>query len=688
MKKLFSFLLIFLTIGSINLFAQKVEQPKSQFFIENKGQWDNQVQYLARLNGLNLWVTNSGVVYDYFQVKVDNNVILKTGEPNPNFGINKIWGHVISSTFLNINEHFTTQVFNKNQAYYNYFIGNDPKKWASFVPLYGSVQLNNIYNGIDVKYYYDNNLVRYDWIIHPNGDPSKIRIKFEGQDKMHISPDGDLVLETTLGKVEHSKILAYQMQEGTQRIIECKFKDEGNGIVSFELGNYNTNKDLIIDPLVYSTFLGGENVDWATGIGIDNDLNTYITGSTASIAFPISNGPYQKTLAGNSDAYITKINSNASAMIFSTFLGGSNDDHCNKIVIDSFGNSYVTGYTYSDDFPTTESAWDRTYNDTTDIIVAKLNSTGSSLIYSTYLGGMSWDNGTDIAVDKFGCAYITGYTYSKNFPITNGALETVYNDSVDAFISKLNAEGTSLIYSTFLGGRSYDVGYGIYVDSIENVYVSGVTGSDNFPTTQGCLKSKNTKRDFFISKINLEDNKLIYSTYLGGESDDYCYAITVDDKGCAYVTGYTLSKNFPVSEGSFARSSTGDYDAVITKLNQSGSSIIYSTYLGGSKYEVGSCIAIDEKGDAIIGGWTTSRDFPVSEDAFCSEYCGLFFVDESRDAFLTILSPDATHLLYSTYLGGIDEDEICDLCFDQGCVFITGSTGSYNFPITSESDVG
>ncbi|HRT68337.1 MAG TPA: SBBP repeat-containing protein, partial [Bacteroidota bacterium] len=345
MKKLFSFLLIFLTIGSINLFAQKVEQPKSQFFIENKGQWDNQVQYLARLNGLNLWVTNSGVVYDYFQVKVDNNVILKTGEPNPNFGINKIRGHVISSTFLNINEHFTTQVFNKNQAYYNYFIGNDPKKWASFVPLYGSVQLNNIYNGIDVRYYYDNNLVRYDWIIHPNGDPSKIRIKFEGQDNMHISPDGDLVLETTLGKVEHSKILAYQMQEGTQRIIECKFKDEGNGIVSFELGNYNTNKDLIIDPLVYSTFLGGSGDEFPYGVASDYMSNAYIVGYTKSSNFPTTPGAYDQTYNSSEDAFVTKINSSGTQLIFSTFIGGSNSDFGFGIALDQDLNIYIDGWT-------------------------------------------------------------------------------------------------------------------------------------------------------------------------------------------------------------------------------------------------------------------------------------------------------------------------------------------------------
>ncbi|HRS02192.1 MAG TPA: SBBP repeat-containing protein, partial [Bacteroidota bacterium] len=307
MKKLFSFLLIFLTIGSINLFAQKSEQPKSRFFIENKGQWDNQVQYLARLNGLNLWVTNSGVVYDYYRLERDERMQLESGEPNHHAGeVKRMWGHVINSLFLGTNEHFTTQVFDKSEAYYNYFIGNDESKWASFVPLYGSVQLNDIYNGIDVRYYYDNNLVRYDWIVRPGGDPTKIRIKFEGQDGLRVSPNGDLVLQTSLGEVEHSKLLAYQMQNGVQNVIECKFKDEGNGIVSFEMGSFNPNQDLIIDPLVYSTFLGGTSSEYGYSIAADAMSNAYITGYTSSSNFPTTSGAYDQTW-NSTDVFVTKM---------------------------------------------------------------------------------------------------------------------------------------------------------------------------------------------------------------------------------------------------------------------------------------------------------------------------------------------------------------------------------------------
>lgn len=676
MKKLFSFFVIFLAIVSANLFAQKIEQPKSQFFIENKGQWDNQVQYLARLGGLNLWVTNSGVVYDYYQVEKDERMHLESGEPNHQAGeVKRIWGHVISSKFLNTNEHFTTQVFDKSQAYYNYFIGNDESKWTSFVPLYGSVQLNDIYTGIDVRYYYDNSLVRYDWIVRPGGDPSKIRIKFEGQDGMRVNEKGDLVLQTSLGEVEHAKLLAYQMQNGTQNVIECKFKNEGNGVVSFELGSYNPNQNLIIDPLVFSSYLGGTSSDYGYSIAADDMSNAYITGYTSSSNFPTTTGAYDGVY-NSTDVFVTKMDPTGSYLVYSTYLGGTSGEYGYGIAVDGSGNAYVTGYTYSSNFPTTSGCWDNTYN-SYEVFVTKFNSTGASLSYSTYLGGTSTDYGYAIEVDNSGYAYVTGYTSSSNFPTTSGCWDATYN-STDIFVTKMNQNGTGLVYSTYLGGTSSDYGYGIAVDGSGNAYVTGYTSSSNFPTTSGCWDATYNSTEIFVTKMNQNGTGLVYSTYLGGTSSEYGYAIAVDGSGSAYVTGYTSSSNFPTTAGAWDNYYNST-DAFVTKFNSTGTGLVYSTYLGGTSSDYGQGIALDDIGNAIVGGYTSSTNFPTTFDAFDNTANG------SSDVFFTIINTNGSNLEFSSYLGGSSYDYgyyFNCVAYGGNNAIIAGYTGSSNFPTT------
>jgi len=676
MKKLFSIFVIFLAIASANLFAQKIEQPKSQFFIENKGQWDNQVQYLARLGGLNLWITNSGVVYDYYKIERDERHTLESGEPNPRAGeVKKMWGHIISSKFIGTNEHFTPQVFEQREAYYNYFIGNDPAKWASFVPLYGSVQLNNIYNGIDVRYYYDNSLVRYDWIVRPGGDPSKIRIKFEGQNGMRVNEKGDLVLQTSLGEVEHAKLLAYQMQNGTQNVIECKFKDEGNGIVSFDLGSYNPDQDLIIDPLVFSSYLGGTSSDYGYSVAADDMSNAYITGYTSSSNFPTTTGAYDQ-IYNSTDVFVTKMDPSGSYLVYSTFLGGTSGEYGYGIAVDGSGNAYVTGYTYSSNFPTTSGCWDNSYS-SYDVYITKLNSSGSALVYSTYLGGTSSDYGYGIAVDGSGYAYVTGYTYSSNFPTTSGCWDATYN-STDIFVTKMNQNGTGLVYSTFLGGTSGEYGYSIAVDGTGNAYVTGYTSSSNFPTTAGAWDTYYNSTDVFVTKFNSTGTGLVYSTYLGGTSYEYGYSVAVDGSGCAYVTGYTSSSNFPTTAGAWDNYYNST-DAFVTKFNTTGSGLVYSTYLGGTSSDYGQGIALDDIGNAIVGGYTSSTNFPTTFDAFDNTANG------SNDAFFTIINSDGSNLEYSTYLGGSSYDYgylyNC-VAYGGNNAIIAGYTGSSNFPTT------
>jgi len=679
MKKLLPILLIFSLIGSSYLFSQNMKSSKAQFFIENKGQWDSDVLYLAQLGGLNLWITKSGVVYDYYQIEKNKNMkpknLLRKAQKSEN---EKIRGHIIRSHLLGINNDITTQTFDKSEAYHNYFKGNNPKEWVSFVPLYGSVQLNNVYNGIDIRYYYENNRVRYDWIIHPNADANRIKIKFEGQDGIIIASNGDLILQTSLGEVEHCKSFAYQMENGKYKAIECKFNSEGSGVVSFDIGRYNKNEDLVIDPLVYSTFLGGTAEDYITNIAMDHFTNAYLTGYTMSSDYPISIGAYNNDFYNVEDIFVTKLNIDGSNYVYSTFICGSyyNSQRCEGIAVDSSGCVYLTGWTSSKNYPFTHGCFDSTFN-YYKAFVTKLNESGSALIYSTLLGG-SGTEAKGIAIDKKGCAYITGITYSSDFPTTPGCYNPTFQDSGDVFITKLNETGSSLVYSTLICGTGYyQYSNGIALDSLNNAYIVGYAETSDFPTTAGSwCPTYNGEGDVFVLKIDTIGSSLLYSTFLGGSPYKNVYGIAVDKFGCAYITGYTTSSDFPTTHKCWDSTFNGLYNVFITKINETGSDLVYSTYLGGTGTNYGFAITTDEQGNAIVVGSTDASDFPITQDAYENSYIG------NDDAFFTILNSDGSNLLYSTFLSGSNIDRAYGVSFYNNIVIVCGITYSPDFPTT------
>jgi hypothetical protein len=382
--------------------------------------------------------------------------------------------------------------------------------------------------------------------------------------------------------------------------------------------------------LIYSTYLGGSDFDRGSGIAVDPSGNAYLTGSTNSTDFPTTAGAFQTAFGGSQDGFVTKLNPTGTALIYSTYLGGSDLDLGSGIAVDSSGNASLTGLTNSTNFPTTAGAFQTTSGGGLDAFVTKLNPTGTALIYSTYLGGSGTDNGNGIALDSSGNASLTGFTDSTDFPTTAGAFQTTLGGSGDAFVTKLNPTGTALIYSTYLGGSGDDEGSGIAVDSAGNAYLTGLTASTNFPTTPGAFQTTfGGGFDAYMTKLNPTGTALIYSTYLGGSGFDQGVGIAVDSSGDAYLTGGTNSTDFPTTAGAFQTTSGGDFDAFMTKLNPTGSALIYSTYLGGSGTDVGLGIAVDSSGDAYLTGRTNSTDFPTTADAFQTTSGGGF------DAFVT-----------------------------------------------------
>ena len=414
--------------------------------------------------------------------------------------------------------------------------------------------------------------------------------------------------------------------------------------------------------LVYSTYLGGTAGAMGQGIALDADRNAYVTGLTASADFPITAAAFQPASGGGNDGFVTKLDPTGSALVFSTYLGGSSDDQGNAIAVDPAGNAYITGQTKSSNFPTTAGAFQAasggcstSYPFWCDAFVAKLDPTGSALVYSSYLGGNSDDNGTGIAADADGNAFVTGYTSSTNFPTTAGAFQPTFTGSQAAFVAKVDSSGSSLVYSTHLGGGFRDVGSAIAVDAGGNAYVVGSTQSTDFPTTPGAFQPAIGKTpggattgmfDAFVTKLNPSGSGLVYSTYLGGGSDDFGGGIAVDAGGNAYVTGNTniyFSQNFPITPDAFQSSNHGGfgpagsgYDAFFTQLNSTGSALLYSTYFGGRGNDGGQGIAVDTAGNAYLVGTTTSIDFPTTAAAFQPAFSpGTWFRFPPAEAFVS-----------------------------------------------------
>ena len=415
-----------------------------------------------------------------------------------------------------------------------------------------------------------------------------------------------------------------------------------------------------------------------------------MAGVTNSENFPTTVGAYDTTYNA-SDVFISKLSADLSTLLASTYLGAGASDSASSITIDPSGNVYVTGYTYSSNFPTTPGAYDQKFNssDYADIFISKLSPDLTTLLASTFLGGGENDSATALMTDASGNVYVTGWTFSDNFPTTTGAFDQKYNSTHrrDAFISKLSADLSTLLISTFLGGGGGEWVSSLTMDRTGNIYVTGWTASDNFPVTTGAYDQKFNSSgytDAFVTKLSADLSALLASTYLGGGGGEWTTSIAIDRTGDVYVTGGTGSDNFPVTMDAYDEkfNSSEFIDAFVTKLSSDLSTLLASTYLGGENNESASSIAVDATGNIYVAGWTISDNFPTTIGA----YDVIFNSSGYSDAFISKLNADLTSLLASTYLGGGGGERVAAMTIDTaGNVYVTGWTGSDNFPTTDSA---
>ena len=686
--------------------AQQSSRVRSNFgalplaFEANQGQTDPQVKYMARGSGYTVFLTPNDAVFALHSSTPGSESTAHTANVVDRFHAHLAQKQINASISMKLaggNPQPQIAAQNELPGHSNYFIGRDPSQWQTGVKQYSRVSYRDVYPGVDMAFHGQQRQLEFDFIVAPGASAAPIGFEVSGARKISTDADGNLVLASKAGNVLLHKPVAYQEKNNTREPVDAGFVVQANNKIGFMLGNYDRSRQLVIDPSVtYATFLGGTADDEAYGIAIDNTGAAYVTGQTSSTNFPTTSGAPFKT-QGGIDAFVSKISPDGTTLDYSTYVGGTGQDGGNAIAVDGSGNAYVAGATNSgasSNFPITAGAAQTNPQGGYDAFVLELNSTGSTLMFCTYLGGNGDDFAHGIAVDTSG-AYVVGATASTNFTsktIFNGFQPTISGTS-SGFVTKLSTDGKSFIYSSYLGGGTGDFASAVAVDSSNQAYVTGGTlnANGNFPlqtplqllcggTSSGC----SGVYDAFVTVVHATGTSLVYSTFLGGTGSDQGFGIAVDGSGDAYVTGSTQSKtNFPFVSALQSAFGSASQQAFVTEINSAGTALVYSTYLGGSVSQAGTGIAVDTNKNAYVTGQTNSTNFPTANPTQTN-------IGGGKDAFVTQIAPGGASLVFSTFLGGPQDENVPTGGIATGAIavdpsganiYVAGVTASSTFPV-------
>ena len=647
-------------------------------FIANAGQTDPAVAYYAPTFAGTVFITRDGqIVYSLPTAKTPGSGTLASqnnsgwsltetlvgGRPSPN-GSERAMTHV------------------------SYFLENDASRWKSDLPTFDAVTMGEVWPRIRLALRAQGKNVEKLFTVEPGGDPSMIRVRVAGARSLRVNPAGALVVKTDPGEVTFTPPLAFQESAGVRRPVRVAYRVSGKEY-GFRLGEYDPELPVEIDPLLQATYLGGSSGDdLSKGVVVHPITgDVYVAGSTFSTNFPGTAGGVQTAYAGNGDAFIARLNSSLTSLIQATYLGGNGggDSAGGLAIHPTSGDVYVIGVTGSSNFPGTAGGAQAASGGDADAFVARLNSSLTTLIQATYLGG----NNTDVAEalvihPASGDVYVAGNTGSSNFPGTAGGAQSALLGLSDAFLARLNSSLTTLTQATYLGGNGSDSGKALGIHPTSgDVYVAGVTGSSNFPgTAGGAQTASGGLEDAFVARLNSSLTTLIQATYLGGSGSESGGALGIHPtSGDVYVAGYTPSADFPGTAGGAQATNGGNEDAFVARLNASLTVLAQATYLGGSSIELAGPLAIHpSSGDVYVGGVTYSSDFPGTAGGVQTAYAG------NGDAFIARLNSSLTSLVQATYLGGNNgADSAGGLAIHptSSDVYVAGVTGSSNFPGTA-----
>ncbi len=655
------------------------DQPLA--FTKNMGQWPDSILFRANANGAVMWFTKDGVYQQFFKrVSKESDSRDNDIEHLPEH--DSIETMMIKTAFVEPNADVTIETGEVLAYTCNYFFGNDQNKWLTDVPNYSSITYKDIYVGIDLHYYSNGKQMEYDFIIAPHAELSLIRMKYEGADSIYLVDNQELVVAFPWGEIHERELFVHQGVPISVTGINTRYVLFDKHIFGFQLLEEVTNPllSVVVDPvLTFGSYLGGSLWDEGSAIDVDNAGNLYVTGRTQSANFPMV-GAIDGSFGGMWDVFVSKLSADGSALLFSTYLGGVQTDAPRGLLIDSSSAVCLSGYTASSDFPV-QNAYDNTHNGGYDIFVTKLSSSGNTLLYGTFLGGSTDEGPRDIATDSSGCLYVGGSTSSADFPAVNG-YDTTYNGESDVFFTKFSADGSSVVYSTFLGGTESDDAGGFAVDKFGNAYIGGQIDSDDFPIVNALDSLKSGSGDSFIAKIAPSGDSLVYSTFIGGNAAVLFKDVTVDTSGNAYIAGETSSSSLAVHNAFDSTYNGGSPDCFVAKISSAGDTRIFTTYLGGISIDQISMITLDQFDNVYVIGSTTSTNFPCQNALDTTlgtnpSHDSLFGV---FDVFITKLASSGNSLDFSTYLGSFSHEMGYAIVVDQSeNIYVSGHTLSTDF---------
>ncbi len=632
------------------LAAPQTNQAPQIGFVANDGQWDRQALYSLATGNRRTWVSRTALVTQVSDGKKE---------------------HVVTHRFLRA--HISPIAEDPLPGTINYLLGPE-KNHRAGVKHYGKLRSPNLYPGIDLVLNATQEGLRYDFELAPGANPKLIKMKFDGA-KVKVNSSGELELSTSLGVVSNRKLHAEQ--DG--KSVPVSFALRKDGSVGFELGSYDPMKPLLIDPLYFSTYLGRDKADYVTAIAYGQNHSVVIGGLTASTTFPTTIGAVQTTYGGGDyDIFVTKLSGDGKTLLYSTFVGGASSDTLTGMVVDASGAVYGGGSTNGDGFPMTPTAtYDSTYNGAMDAIAFKLAPDGASLEYSTYLGGPQNDACTAIDLDPATGQMILVGNARSGFPTTASSYDPSYNDNTDGFVTRLSANGKTLVFSTFVGGSELDSFTSVKLGPGNQIYLLGQSYSTDFPVLLPTYDpAPNGQNDVVLVRLSGNGATLNYSSYFGGSGDDLGGSLVVGPGDAVYVTGRTTSADFPT-----ANAYDATYDAMadlfVAKFTPNMVELSYSTYIGGADYETVGPLHVSPLGFATIAGYTQSTDFPTTSSAIDPTHNGL------ADGFITTLTPSGQDLTYSTFLGTAQSDAIFSVDSKATTRLLAGGwAGGSSFPTT------
>lgn len=668
-----------------------VARAQSIEFIENRGQWDGPFQYKAITGRGDVFLEKN--TFTYLLGDPSNVEKMDAAQHGQLTQPQTLKYHVYKVHFEGANENPEITGSKSQTNYYNYFLGNDSTRWKTNIHPYLDIDYTQLYKGINMHISSDKGNMVYDFEVQPDADAGQVRMKYDGTDDMRIK-DGDLYITTSVGPVYEMKPYAYQYINDARVEVPCRYKLRDNVVTFVFPHDYDHSKLLVIDPtVVFCTFTGSTADNWGFTATYDQDGNMYLGGLVNTIqyggSYPVSPGAFQVTFGGGSpnvgsnypcDMAIMKLNSTGTTRIYATYIGGSSNEQPHSLIVDANDNLIIAGRTYSSNYPVTSGAYDNTYNGGADIVVTKLNATGTALIGSTFMGGTGEDGvnfdpseyvygnlkhnygddaRSEVLVDNSGNIYVAGSSQSSDFPVTTGS--STISGAQDGVVMKFNSTLTNLLWSQYIGGSSDDAAYVLALDSAQtHLFVGGGTMSTNFPATTGTLHPNNVGgTDGFIVKfLNSPPYSLQAGTYLGTANYDQCYGLQVDHSNNVYAMGQSLGGTFPVTSGVYNNPNSSQF---IIKLDNNLSSDLFSTVYGSGdpNHTNISPVAflVDTCENIYISGWGgnlaiaqmpatvgTTNGMPVTPNAVQPTTDGF-------DFYFICLSKNAQSLLYATYYG-------------------------------------